>query len=211
MPSRWYSFSFNLKPDWDHRYSYGPEIQAYMEETAEKFGVTEAVRFDTRVTRVDYEGPHWRLVTDGGEEHVFDVVISATGVLHHPAFPDIEGLEDFAGARFHTAQWDHSVDLAGKRVGIIGTGSTAAQVVGAITDQVGEMHVFDCGVHHMVPARESKETRYSIGITIHSCWVGAQPASQRDAIRSRARSLASRRARISPVTPSAADSTARRT
>ena len=130
VPSRWYSFSFNLKGDWDHRYSYGPEIQAYMEETADKFNVTDAVRFNTPIDSMTYIGPHWLVVTQAGEELIFDVVISATGVLHHPAFPDIEGLETFQGAKFHTAQWDHSVALEGKRVGIIGTGSTAAQVVG---------------------------------------------------------------------------------
>lgn len=151
VPSRWYSFSFNLTADWTHRYSYGPEIQAYMEQTAEKFGVKDIVRFQTPVTNLVYEAPHWRLTTGDGEELTFDVVISATGVLHHPAFPNIEGLDTFAGDSFHTAQWDHSVPLEGKRVGIIGTGSTAAQVVGAITDKVGEMHVFQRTPQWMAP------------------------------------------------------------
>lgn len=142
VPSRWYSFSFNLKHDWTHRFSYGPEIQAYMEETADKFNVTDIVRFDTPVTDLVYEGPHWRLTTGDGRTEVFDVVISATGVLHHPALPDIDGLDSFAGAQFHTARWDHSVELEGKRVGIIGTGSTAIQIVPAIVERVARLSLF---------------------------------------------------------------------
>lgn len=156
VPSRWYSFSFNLKHDWNYRYSYGPEILQYMEETADKFGVKDVVRFNTPVAAVTWVGPHWKLVTADGETLTFDVVISATGVLHHPAFPAIEGLDSFSGDSFHTAQWDHAVDLKGKRVGIIGTGSTAAQVVGAITEKVGEMHVFQRTPQWMAPLPQKK-------------------------------------------------------
>lgn len=156
VPSRWYSFSFALNPDWNHRFSYGPEIQAYMEQTANDFGVTDSVRFNTPVTHIEYEGPQWRLTTGNGEVLHYDVVISATGVLHHPAFPAIEGLDSFAGDSFHTAQWDHDVALEGKRVGIIGTGSTAAQVVGAITDKVGEMHVFQRTPQWIAPLPQKK-------------------------------------------------------
>jgi cyclohexanone monooxygenase len=151
VPSRWYSFSFALTSEWTHRFSYGPEIQAYMEKVAEDFGVTDVVRFDTAVTELVYEAPFWRLTTAAGEQQIYDVVISATGILHHPAIPDIEGLEDFAGASFHSARWDHSVDLNGKRVGVIGTGSTAAQIVGDIAESVGELHVFQRTPQWMVP------------------------------------------------------------
>lgn len=151
VPSRWYSFSFNLKPDWTHRFSYGPEIQAYMEETAEEFGVTPLVRFNTRVTDLTYEAPRWRLTTDGGTVEHYDVVISATGVLHKPAYPDIEGLDSFEGHMFHTARWEDGLDLTGKRVGIIGTGSTAAQIVGAITPKVARMVVFQRTPQWMIP------------------------------------------------------------
>ena len=160
VPSRWYSFSFNLKSDWDHRYSYGHEIQEYMEETADQFGVSDIVRFNTPIAKVAYEGPHWRLTLGDGSEEVFDVVISATGVLHHPMFPDIEGLDSFAGDTFHTARWDHSVALEGRRVGIIGTGSTSAQVVGAITDKVGEMHVFQRTPQWMAPLPQKRYSRF---------------------------------------------------
>ncbi|GAB5450062.1 MAG: NAD(P)/FAD-dependent oxidoreductase [Halioglobus sp.] len=142
IPSRWYCFSFALQAQWSHRYSYGPEIQAYMEKVARDFGVTDITRFNTRVTDLTYTHPHWQLTTSDGEQARFDVVISATGILHQPAYPAIEGLESFAGESFHSARWDHSVDVAGKRVGVIGTGSTAAQIIGAVTPLVDKMHVF---------------------------------------------------------------------
>ncbi|NIP15870.1 MAG: NAD(P)-binding domain-containing protein [Pseudomonadales bacterium] len=151
VPSRWYSFSFALNSDWTHRFSYGPEIQAYMEKVADDFDVTSVVRFDTAVTELNYEAPLWRLTTATGEQRIYDVVISATGILHHPATPDIEGLDDFAGECFHSARWDHSVTLTGKRVGVIGTGSTAAQIVGDIAADVGELHVFQRTPQWMVP------------------------------------------------------------
>lgn len=151
VPSYWYSFTFAPNPDWSHRFSYGPEIQAYMERVAREFGVTDVVRFGTAVTELTYEGPHWVLRTASGEERVFDVVVTATGVLHHPVLPEIPGLESFEGHVFHSARWDHSVDLTGKRVGIIGTGSTAAQIVGAIAEQVGHLSVFQRTAQWMAP------------------------------------------------------------
>ena len=161
VPSRWYSFTFNLKPDWKHRFSYGPDIQAYMEETAEKFGVIPLVRFNTKVTDLTWEAPRWRLTTDTGDVEHYDVVISATGVLHKPAYPAIDGLDSFAGHMFHSARWEDGLDLSGKRVGIIGTGSTAAQIVGAITSKVGRMVVFQRTPQWMVPLPQTEYSAFT--------------------------------------------------
>ncbi|MDJ0869583.1 MAG: NAD(P)/FAD-dependent oxidoreductase [Myxococcota bacterium] len=159
VPSRWYSFTFAPNPDWTHRFSYGPEIQAYMEKVAEEFGVIDLVRFGTPVTELVYEAPTWRLTTASGAQQRYDVVIAATGILHRPVLPDIEGRDDFAGAAFHSARWDHSVSLAGKRVGVIGTGSTAAQIVGEITSRVGEMFVFQRTPQWMAPLPQKRYSR----------------------------------------------------
>jgi cation diffusion facilitator CzcD-associated flavoprotein CzcO len=156
VPSAWYSFSFALNPDWNYRYSYGPEIQAYMEKTASDFGVTDVVRFNTGVSDLVYDAPCWRLTTTRGETLEYDIVISAAGVLHRPAYPDIEGLDTFAGTRFHSARWDHSVDLSGKRVGVIGTGSTATQIIAEITKRVGHMFVFQRTAQWMTPMLQKK-------------------------------------------------------
>lgn len=141
VPSHWYSFTFNPNPDWSYRYAYGPEIQDYMKSTADKFDIRRIINFNEPVTDLKFEDPVWRLTTPKREE-IYDVVISATGVLHKPAYPDIAGLDDFSGACFHTARWDDNLDLSDKRVGIIGTGSTSAQIIGAITHKVKQMVVF---------------------------------------------------------------------
>lgn len=151
VPSHWYSYSFELNPDWKHRFSYGSEIWAYQEKVALKYGLHEVIRFGDGVTDLHYEGPGWKLVAEkSGEEH-FDFVIAATGVLVNPACPDIPGLESFAGDKFHSARWDHSVDLKGKRVGIIGTGSTACQIIGAIKGEIGHLDVYQRTPHWIVP------------------------------------------------------------
>lgn len=161
VPSYWYSFTFARNPDWSNRFSYGPEIQAYMQRVADRFGVTDIVRFETPVAALDYEAPRWRLTTEAGDEKTFDVVVAATGVLHHPMLPDIPGLERFDGHAFHSARWDHSVDLTGKRVGVVGTGSTAAQIVGAIAEQVGHLSVFQRTPQWMAPlAQKTYSTRW---------------------------------------------------
>lgn len=160
VPSHWYSFSFAPNPDWSHKYSYGPEIQAYMEQTAAKFDVRSACRFNTSVETLDYVDGQWHLVTQHGDAEIFDIVISATGILHHPSKPDIAGLDQFEGRCFHSAEWDMDADLDGKRVGIIGTGSTSAQIVGAITDKVAKMDVFQRTPHWIAPLPQRAYSKF---------------------------------------------------
>ncbi|MEY2477264.1 MAG: hypothetical protein QOG87_2579 [Actinomycetota bacterium] len=142
VPSHLYSFSFAPNPDWSHVFSPGPEIRAYLEDVARRFDVMGRIRFRTEVCRMAFDDGRWQIETSDGGRDVADVVIAATGVLHHPKYPDIEGVEDFDGAVFHSARWDHSVALEGARVGVIGTGSTAVQIVGSIADRVGALHLF---------------------------------------------------------------------
>jgi cation diffusion facilitator CzcD-associated flavoprotein CzcO len=142
IPAHMYTYSFQGNPEWGHRFARGREIQAYMEKIATDYGVTDRVRFNEAVDACHFREGKWYLTTSKGNELVADFVIAATGILHHPAYPDIQGLDDFKGAMFHTARWDHSVDLKGKRVGIIGTGSTSAQVVSEISKSVGKLTVF---------------------------------------------------------------------
>ncbi len=156
VPSHWYSYSFELNPDWTHRFSYGPEIHAYQQKVAEKYQLRPHIRFNTGVRELRYLGPTWRLTTEAGDEEVFDFVIAATGVLVHPRYPDIPGLDSFRGASFHSARWDHSVDLRGKRVGIIGTGSTSCQVVGAIAADVAHLDVYQRTPHWITPMPQKR-------------------------------------------------------
>ncbi len=142
VPSHVYSYSFELNPDWTRLFSPGAEIQTYFEKVADKYNVASRIIYDTEVTKTEFIDGKWQLWCDEKKLEKADFVICATGVLHHPVYPDIDGLDNFAGACFHTARWDHTVDLKGKKIGIIGTGSTAIQIVPAIIDEVSKLSLF---------------------------------------------------------------------
>jgi cation diffusion facilitator CzcD-associated flavoprotein CzcO len=152
VPSHLYCYSFALNPTWSHVLSPGPEILAYFEGVAERYGVAARTRFADEVVSCAYEDGRWRLTTASGHEDVVDVVIAATGVLHHPRYPDIDGLDTFGGAAFHSARWDHSVPIAGARVGVVGTGSTAVQIVTAVTEEAGHVSMFQRTAQWIMPA-----------------------------------------------------------
>ncbi len=151
VPSQLYSYSFALTPEWSHRFSPGPEIQAYFERVADEYGVLPHVRFGDAVTGCVFTDGRWRLTTESGHEDEADVVIAATGVLHHPRLPDIEGLDRFEGAAFHSARWDHSAPIDGARLGIVGTGSTSMQIVSAVVDRVSHLSLFQRTAQWVMP------------------------------------------------------------
>src|SRR5580692_4362686 len=125
VPSHLYSYSFHLNPDWSHPFSPGPEIQAYLERVARDHEVEHLIRFGEEITACTWNDRRWHLDTASGHHDDADFIIAATGVLHHPNFPDIKDLDAFEGSIFHSSRWDHRVVIDGARVGIIGTGSTA--------------------------------------------------------------------------------------
>ena len=151
VPSHLYSYSFALTPEWSHRYAPGAEIQAYFERVTRDHHIEGRIRFGDEVTRCEFVEGRWRLTTASGHRDEVDVVIAATGVLHHPNIPDIDGLDTFAGAAFHSSQWDHDVPLDTARVGVIGTGSTATQIVGAIADRVAKLTLFQRTAQWIMP------------------------------------------------------------
>lgn len=148
VPNAFYSYSFAQKRDWPKNFTPQSELLEYFREVADRYGLREHIRFRTEVTRMEFgeERSAWMLhlrTADGGEEQVeASAVISAVGQLNRPRFPDIPGREKFSGPSFHSAQWDHSVDLQGKRVLVIGTGASAAQFIPAIAPDVAELTVF---------------------------------------------------------------------
>ena len=151
VPSHLYSYSFALTPEWTHRYSPGPEIQAYFERIAREHDLEARTRYGDEVTRCEFLDGRWRLTTASGHRDDVDVVMAATGVLHHPNIPAFEGLERFEGAAFHSSRWDHRVALDGARVGVIGTGSTATQIVGAVVDDVAHLTLFQRTAQWIMP------------------------------------------------------------
>ncbi|GAB0102162.1 NAD(P)/FAD-dependent oxidoreductase [Nocardia sp. JMUB6875] len=142
VPSRYYQFTFAMNPEWTQLYSAGPEIKRYLVGVAREHGLQARTRFGTEVVGAEFDGTGWRVGTSDGQTERFDFVMCATGFLHHPNQPDIKGLDEFGGIVMHSARWRHDIDLDGKRVGVIGTGSTGTQLVSALAGRVPEVVLF---------------------------------------------------------------------
>lgn len=143
VPSNLYSFSFAPNPEWSQTFALQPEIGAYLKRIADDFGVRGHIHTDTTVEEAawDDETQRWRIATSRGDLTA-RVLVAGMGGLSEPALPDIPGAADFQGPAFHTARWDHDVDLTGKRVAVIGTGASAVQVVPRIQPHVERLSVF---------------------------------------------------------------------
>jgi cation diffusion facilitator CzcD-associated flavoprotein CzcO len=156
IPSHLYSLSFAPKRDWTRAYSPQPEIWEYLRGLVERFGLRDRIRFGADVVRAEWdEVDHvWHLTTADGATLTAAVVVNGIGFLRDPAIPSFPGQDEFAGPQFHTCQWDHEVDLAGKRVAVIGTGASAIQIVPAIADEVAHLTVFQRTAPWVVPSRD---------------------------------------------------------
>jgi cation diffusion facilitator CzcD-associated flavoprotein CzcO len=144
VPSYLYSFSFAQNPDWSRSFSPQAEIWRYMKDTAARYGLVPHMRFGTKVESAhwDEKAQLWRVHLSGGETVTARVLVSGAGALHVPSYPDIKGLETFTGKVLHSAEWDESFDLAGKRVAVIGTGASAIQIVPSIAGKVAHLDLF---------------------------------------------------------------------
>ena len=152
IPTHLYSYSFARNPSWSRLFPRQGEILAYVRAIADEHGVTPHIRFGCEMEQSswDEDAGHWRVRTSQGEL-TCDVLVSAIGGTAEPDEPDISGLEDFTGHRFHSARWDWDHDLAGERVAVIGTGPAAAQFVPEIQPQVGRLVVFQRTPPWVVP------------------------------------------------------------
>ncbi|WP_283610830.1 flavin-containing monooxygenase, partial [Mycolicibacterium poriferae] len=147
IPSHMYSFSFEPKPDWTHMWSFQPEIQNYLLGVTEKYGLRRYIRFGAHVDRAQWDDDEkrWHVFTDDGGEFIAQFLISGAGGLHIPLIPEFDGLDDYLagdGAAFHSAQWNHDVDITGKRVAVIGTGASAIQIVPEIVKDVAGLQLY---------------------------------------------------------------------
>lgn len=158
-PSHFYSYSFELNPEWTQFYPSGQEYLAYLHRVADKYGVMANVVLSTRVLGCEWVAEHqvWRVTTaraDGSTDvYEANAVITATGVLNAPSVPEIPGAETFAGAMMHTAEWDDSVELDGKRVVVLGTGCTSVQVVAQLAGRPERLDVVFRQPHWIAPER----------------------------------------------------------
>lgn len=159
VPSQLYSYSFALNPDWSKVYSPQAEIWAYTRKVAERSGTLDRFVFDTAVldARWDQDAQRWIVRTEGPagvQEYAARTVISGSGGLSEPRLPEIEGIEDFQGEVFHSARWDHDVDLAGKRIAVIGTGASAVQLVPELQQVAGHLDVYQRTPNWIIPRNE---------------------------------------------------------
>ncbi|GAB1644474.1 flavin-containing monooxygenase [Krasilnikovia sp. MM14-A1259] len=146
VPSHLYSYSFATRTDWPDHFCTHDELLSYLRDFAKQHGLIERIRFDTevRAARWDADTGRWLLTVDGPDGTRADdctVLVSAVGQLNRPHVPDLPGRADFAGPAFHSARWDHSIDLAGKRVAVIGTGASAFQFIPEVARQAAELTI----------------------------------------------------------------------
>jgi cation diffusion facilitator CzcD-associated flavoprotein CzcO len=142
VAAHYYTYQDVPNPDWSTRLPQGPEIQQYLLRVVETHRLRERITFNQEVANARHDGERWTVTFRDGATEQADFVIACCGLLHHPRYPSISGLEDFAGAKFHSARWDHSVPLEGKRVGVLGTGSTGAQIIAALAQRSIDLKVF---------------------------------------------------------------------
>ena len=148
VPNHFYSYSFFQRTDWPQRFTPQQALLDYFRDVADALDLRKHIRFDTEVMRADYRADRgeWDVVVRGSDGRVetiaANVLISAVGQLNRPRLPDIAGRDSFAGPSFHSAQWDATVSLTGKRVAVIGTAASGIQLIPAIADEVAELQVY---------------------------------------------------------------------
>ena len=155
-----YSFSPELQQDWQwsERFSAQPEILRYAQHVAERLDLKRDIRFETKVTSATFDeaANRWTVTTDRGDSVTARHCVMATGCLSSARLPDIAGLEGFQGATYHTGHWPHEgVDFAGKRVAVIGTGSSAIQAIPVIARQAAHLTVFQRTPNFSIPSRNA--------------------------------------------------------
>jgi len=160
VPSHLYSYSFAQTTRWPHVFSAQDSLLDYFRWCADTLGLREVIRFDTEVLSADFDDERrvWRISLSTGETIEADAVCSAVGQLNRPKFPDIKGRDRFNGTSFHSARWEHDVDLHGKRVGVIGTGASAAQFIPVVAEQASQLTVYQRTPPWLVPTPNYHET-----------------------------------------------------
>ncbi len=155
VPSQLYSYSFALNPDWSKAFSPQPEIYAYIRKVAEESGTLDRFVFDTAVTAAQWdEGTQRWLVSTTGGDYAARTLIAGSGGLSEPKLPEIDGIDTFQGEIFHSARWNHDVDLTGKRVAVIGTGASAVQIVPELQKIVDHLDVYQRTPNWIIPRNE---------------------------------------------------------
>ncbi|WP_268934752.1 flavin-containing monooxygenase [Sphingobium sp. CAP-1] len=163
VPAHAYTYSFEPYAEWQAYYATGEEVRTYFEHSAAKYDVVPYIRLGCEVVSCIWqEAGFWVLELSSGEKVEADIVIAASGVLHHPRMPEIEGLDSFAGAAFHSARWQDDARIDGARVGVVGNGSTGVQIITALQGRTEALVHFQRSPQWIMPVpyfRYSEEER----------------------------------------------------
>jgi cyclohexanone monooxygenase len=169
VKSHLYSFSFDLNANWSRLWSAQPEILAYFERCADKYGLRTHLRLRTEIrsARWDPDTQLWCLTTAAGDRHHFSVVVSAVGLFTRPLLPDLVEQEPFTGTVMHSSRWDHSIPLEGARIAVLGTGSTASQLVPELAKVAGKVYSVQRSATWILPKPDRHYTRRERWIFAH--------------------------------------------
>jgi cation diffusion facilitator CzcD-associated flavoprotein CzcO len=154
VPAHCYTYSFAPHSEWSAYYATGPEIQGYFEKVIDDHGLRGFIHTDSEVTSCVWNGNSWDISLADGRKDAAQIVIAASGVLHHPNIPAFEGLEEFQGAAFHSARWNDDIPLEGKKIGVIGCGSTGVQIVTALADRADRLVHFQRSPQWIMPVQQ---------------------------------------------------------
>jgi cation diffusion facilitator CzcD-associated flavoprotein CzcO len=158
VPSHLYSFSFAQRRDWSRLCSPQEEIYGYLHEVAREHGVEQLIEFERTVTSCtwDERALRWEVTAAEGASYRPEAIVLATGQLHQPSYPRLDGLESFAGHSFHSSRWDREYSLLGRRVAVVGTGASAVQFIPEIAAEVGQLSVFQRTGNWFLPRRNRR-------------------------------------------------------
>lgn len=171
VPSRYYQYRFAPNPDWNYLFPPGREVWEYLNRVADDFGIRPHVSLRTRVSEAEWTGDAWQLRTDDGREKTYDFIVTGAGLLVYPRIPELGGLETFAGAWFHSAEWDDTVPLEGRRIGVIGTGSTGVQITKGLADVAGHFELYQRTPQWIWPFPNRRYTRATKWAYRHLPWL----------------------------------------
>lgn len=172
VPSHLYSFSFEPNPAWSHVFARQPEILAYLQHCARHYDLHRHIRFGAEVAQAVYDEASacWTVSLTDGRRVTARLLVSATGQLSRPAYPQLPGIDSFAGQQFHSATWQHDHDLRGRRVAVVGTGASAIQFVPAIAHQVAQLSVFQRSAAYVLPRPDRPYADWEQARFRHSPW-----------------------------------------
>ncbi len=169
VPSHLYSFSFERHYPWTRRFAPQEEILAYQQYCARKYDLYRHIRFHTEVTEARFreEDSIWELTLGNGETLTCQALITATGQLNQPAYPPLPGIEGFQGQQFHSARWNHDLDLTGKTVAVVGTGASAIQFVPEVAKKAAKVMLFQRSAAHVIAKPDRAYTRFEHWLLKH--------------------------------------------